>query len=97
MELCISAKVVGRVQGVWFRRATQEQAERMNIRGWVRNTKQGEVEVLALGTPQAIRQFEAWLSCGPELANVAEVRVEIIDAQSIEYPLSGFEIRRTSK
>ena len=44
--------------------------------GWVRNLSDGSVEVMLQGEEKAVRHVEAWLSQGPELANVAEVKSE---------------------
>ena len=42
--------VSGKVQGVYFRAATQKQAQKLGVTGWVRNLASGEVEIHALGT-----------------------------------------------
>ncbi len=74
---------------VWFRHFTREQALANGLTGWVRNRPDGSVEALLCGEEKAVRHVEAWLSTGPELANVAEV-------SSVEQPfdasLQGFEI-----
>ncbi|MGB0203912.1 MAG: acylphosphatase [Neptuniibacter sp.] len=72
-EITLHAFVSGRVQGVWFRQSTKEQALSLGLKGWVRNLNDGRVEVLTTGEEKAVRQLEAWLAKGPELANVAEV------------------------
>ncbi|WP_151704586.1 acylphosphatase [Nitrincola alkalilacustris] len=72
-KICLHAIVTGRVQGVWFRRFTQEQAEANQVTGWVRNRPDGSVEALLCGEEKSVRHVEAWLNKGPELANVAEV------------------------
>lgn len=65
--------VRGKVQGVWFRAATREQALALGLVGHARNLPDGAVEVLAYGPAGAIDQLEAWLAIGPPLAKVAEV------------------------
>ncbi len=72
-QICVHAFVSGRVQGVWFRHFTREQAQANGLTGWVRNLEDGRVEALLCGDEKAVRHVEAWLSQGPELANVAEV------------------------
>ena len=65
--------VRGKVQGVWFRAATRERAERLQIAGQARNLPDGSVEVLAYGSTEAIEALEAWLTVGPPLAKVTDV------------------------
>lgn len=62
--------VAGRVQGVGFRAATQATAQRLNLRGWVRNLPDGRVEVLAAGSREALEDLERWLFQGPPGARV---------------------------
>lgn len=88
-KICVHALISGRVQGVWFRHFTREQAEASALTGWVRNLPDGRVEALLCGEEKAVRHVEAWLSRGPELANVAEVAST--DAEYNE-ELIGFEI-----
>lgn len=92
-DICMHAVVSGRVQGVWFRRATQEEAKRSHLTGWVRNLSNGDVEVLAVGEEHAVRQLEAWLSQGPELASVAEVKADFPAVESLDEVFSSFDIR----
>ena len=89
-DLSLHALVSGRVQGVWFRQSTKETAEGLGLTGWVRNLNDGRVEVIATGEEKAVRQLEAWLGQGPELANVADVESEFIENAE---PFSGFEVR----
>lgn len=77
--ICIHAWVTGRVQGVWYRQSTLEEAERAGLVGWVRNLSDGSVEVMLQGEEKAVRHVEAWLSQGPELANVAEAKSEEVE------------------
>ena len=88
-EITLHAFVSGRVQGVWFRQSTKEQALSLGLKGWVRNLNDGRVEVLAAGEEKAVRQLEAWLAKGPELANVAEV---ISDFSEPEPTLTEFDV-----
>jgi acylphosphatase len=73
--------VTGKVQGVWFRAATREQAERFALSGYARNLPDGRVEVLAVGEEGAILALERWLWQGPPQARVEEVSRESAEAE----------------
>ena len=65
--------VSGKVQGVWFRASTRDEALRLGLRGHARNLADGRVEVLAVGDAAAIDALAAWLGHGPPLARVDEI------------------------
>lgn len=89
-QLALQVWVSGRVQGVWFRQSTLQQAEFLGVKGWVRNLDDGRVEALLQGEANAVRQLETWLSIGPELAKVADVEVVVIESPEV---MDGFEVR----
>lgn len=62
--------VSGKVQGVGFRAGTREQAQRLGLAGHALNRPDGSVEVLAVGSDEAIDALEDWLRQGPPLARV---------------------------
>jgi acylphosphatase len=68
--------VSGRVQGVGFRYFTQAAAEKLRIGGFVRNLRDGRVEVFAVGTPQQHQELRAMLERGPHFSSVTEVLEE---------------------
>ncbi len=72
-KICLHSYVSGKVQGVWFRASTQNEASRLGLTGWVRNLPNGSVEVLVCGEKDKVLQLQAWLAHGPRLAKVAEV------------------------
>ncbi|CAG4976092.1 acylphosphatase [Novilysobacter luteus] len=74
--------VGGRVQGVFFRAGTREQAQRLGLRGYARNRADGRVDVLAVGGAAAIDVLAAWLRQGPPQARVDEL--ERLDADPAE-------------
>jgi len=82
--------VEGRVQGVFFRASTREQAQSMGIQGWVRNLVDGRVEVLACADTDQLSLFETWLNEGPEMAIVKGLSVTESTQQA---EVSGFEVR----
>lgn len=65
--------VSGKVQGVWFRASTREQALGLGLRGYARNLADGRVEVLAAGPEEALDALDRWLHRGPPLARVDAV------------------------
>lgn len=72
--------VGGKVQGVFFRASTRQQALRLGVRGHAKNLANGDVEVLAFGDSTAIDELEAWLRHGP-----ADARVERLLRDDIEH------------
>lgn len=70
---CRRYLVRGRVQGVFFRASTRDQARRLGLTGWARNLPSGEVEVVACGAPERLAALEAWLWQGPPAARVSAV------------------------
>ncbi len=76
----LHARITGRVQGVSFRFYTVEQANTLNLTGWVRNNRDRSVEVVAEGTPDALHRLNDWLQSGPAQARVEEVSAEWEDA-----------------
>ena len=81
---CRRFVVSGRVQGVWFRASTREQAERLGIRGHALNLPDGSVEVVACGESAALNELATWLRHGPERARVDTLTAEILDEQDIQ-------------
>ena len=65
--------VSGKVQGVWFRESTRQEAERLGVSGWVRNLPDGRVEGLFAGPAAAVDALVAWCQRGPPAAQVSGV------------------------
>ncbi len=91
--LCRRYFVSGQVQGVFYRASTQQLAQELRIGGWVRNCRDGRVEVFACGTPEQHQSLKNWLEIGPNHAKVS--KIEVRDAEF--EPCSQFDIRPTSK
>lgn len=89
-RICLHGYVSGKVQGVYYRQSTQEQADRLELDGWVRNVADGRVEVLVEGEEGAVRELAAWLERGPADAEVTAVELEEQPLQGI----TGFIVRR---
>ena len=80
--------VHGRVQGVWFRDSTRREAQRLGIAGYAKNLQDGNVEVLAAGSPAALDELQQWLHQGPPMARVTRVDVAAVDAEAGQ----GFQV-----
>lgn len=85
--------IKGKVQGVFYRASAKEAAEKLNITGWVKNTPEGHVEVLACGEEEDLRQFVEWCRKGPERAMVSDV-IELEKQPEVRAGLKGFAIVR---
>lgn len=92
-EVAVRAVIRGRVQGVSFRWATQEEAERLGVKGWVRNRPDGTVELWAEGDPAAVETLVAWCGKGPPAARVSGVEKEAVAPVGA----TRFEIRATAR
>ena len=66
-------RISGRVQGVGFRFSALEQARRLGVTGWVRNTYDAAVELVAEGESDQLQQLVAWCHVGPRGALVTGV------------------------
>jgi acylphosphatase len=72
---CKRFLVAGRVQGVFYRASAARRARELGIAGHARNLPDGRVEVLACGTGDGLREFEAWLWIGSSASKVTAVEV----------------------
>lgn len=66
-------RIRGRVQGVFYRQSTKDEALRLGLTGWVRNLDDGSVEALAEGPEQQIRALVRWCRTGPPGSRVESV------------------------
>lgn len=66
----------GRVQGVGYRESMRSVAQRLGITGWVRNRRDGSVEAVIEGTPEALEAMLAWARHGPPVAHVDQLAVD---------------------
>ncbi len=86
---CMHYLVSGRVQGVFYRASARATAQRLGLSGWVRNTAQGKVELIACGDAAALHEFETWLWQGPAQAQVTAV----VKSVAVPADFSGFDIQ----
>lgn len=82
--------VTGKVQGVWFRAATQAAARGEGVAGWVRNLPDRSVEALLQGEQEAVSRVVDWMRHGPPGARVTDIR---IDTRPVGVFHEGFEVR----
>ena len=80
---CFRCYVSGRVQGVFFRASTQEQAETLGITGYAKNLPDRRVEVLACGDERALEELKSWLWLGPQHSEVVDVVCDAVNPESI--------------
>jgi acylphosphatase len=76
--------VDGRVQGVCYRMATEERAIILGLTGWVRNLRDGRVEVVAEGEHSNVMRLVEWCRSGPPMAMVTNLTEDYQD------PTGGF-------
>ena len=65
--------VRGRVQGVYYRATAEREARQHGLTGWVKNRKDGSVEMVAKNEEDAVKDFLAWAQLGPSTARVDKV------------------------
>ncbi|MBD0279827.1 MAG: acylphosphatase [Bacteroidota bacterium] len=82
--------IKGKVQGVFYRASAQEEAAALGLTGWIKNTREGDVEVMVQGDAEAVRKFIDWCRQGPPRAMVTDVITTEKEAQ----PFDGFRIIR---
>lgn len=70
--------VSGRVQGVFYRASTLEEAGKLALRGWVKNLSGGQVQIEVFGYADQVQHLIDWCRHGPPMAKVVEVKVENI-------------------
>jgi len=73
--------VSGKVQGVWFRAWTEQQARELGLDGWVRNREDGRVEAVFAGSPPAVSSMLQRIRRGPPAARVEDVAVSEWDEE----------------
>lgn len=65
--------ISGKVQGVWFRACAQQVAIDNNLTGWIRNLRDGRVELVAEGDEVGLKEMEKWCGSGSDQAEVSDV------------------------
>ncbi len=92
--ICRRCFISGRVQGVFFRQSTLAMARRLQLTGWVRNRRDGRVEVLAQGAADNIEALQKWLQIGPDGAKVSNIECSD-EPPDEQLTTTGFAVRAT--
>ena len=88
-EIARHVRIYGRVQGVFFRAWTVEQAEAFGVRGWVRNCPDGRAEAHVEGEQGAVEAMIDRMRSGPQSVKVDDLRIWNADVCDFD----GFEVR----
>jgi acylphosphatase len=82
--------VKGRVQGVFYRATAKDVADEIGVVGWVKNTEEGNVEIMASGSEEQIQKMIEWCKKGPRKAIVTDVIVTNVEEENFK----SFDILR---
>lgn len=88
-------RITGRVQGVWYRGWTVENAQQLGLSGWVRNRSDGSVEALLCGPDDQVDNMVTRCWTGPANARVEHVDIQLGEPVSEQGFAPGFEQRPT--
>lgn len=80
--------ISGDVQGVGFRQFTKYQANKLGVKGWVKNLPDGRVEAILQGRTEDVEKLILLCRKGPAVAIVRDLKVEELPDQEFE----GFDI-----
>jgi len=84
MKKAVKILIQGAVQGVFFRNFVKESADSLNIKGFVRNLDDGNVEVYAEGDIDNVNELHELCKKGPKFAKIKETKVEEIPFQDFK-------------
>jgi len=79
MKISKRIKVIGKVQGVFYRKTTQDMAKELGLVGWVKNDEDGSVLAEVEGNMEDVQALEAWMRKGPDDAIVDDFLEEEIE------------------
>ncbi len=84
MTICKRCFVSGRVQGVFFRDTTRQQAEKLQLVGYAKNLTDGRVEVVICGSEVSVEKLSEWLWTGSVYSSVSKVDCQKINLNEFE-------------
>ena len=76
-KILYQINIKGKVQGVWFRKYTKDEAIKIGVKGFVRNNLDNSVYVEAEGSKEQLNDFLHWLNRGSSMSIVSSVKYEI--------------------
>ena len=74
----VKLAVSGKVQGVFFRHYTRQQALKLGLRGYVKNLANGDVEIVAQGNSSQVDRLIEWAKSGSPAAEVNNLKLEVM-------------------
>ncbi len=95
MKITRHLRIAGRVQGVGYRAALYSEAQAIGISGWIRNRRDGTVEAVVQGSPEAIERILAWAKHGPPAARVTDIGATAATGD-FDRSYSGFDLLPTA-
>ena len=90
----IHVLILGRVQGVWYRAWTVEEARKHQLDGWVRNRRDGAVEAIFYGPSDLVTEMIVACRAGPPLARVDDIHVLAETTETVQKG-QGFRAKET--
>ena len=90
MIKAFSARITGKVQGVFFRQSSKEKALSLGLTGFVQNEADGSVFLIAEGVDEPLQSLKDWCRHGPPLSRVESIEIVDVDPSGIK----GFQIKR---
>lgn len=80
----LRVKIKGLVQGLFFRKFVKENADKLGVRGFVRNLEDGRIEIVIEGRDEKVNELLAGCKKGPKHSEIKEIEVEEIKHQGFE-------------
>lgn len=78
--------IKGKVQGVFYRVSARETAAKTGVKGWIKNSPEGDVEAVVTGSEEQLSEFISWCKKGPPRSKVTEVIAkELEEVQFVEF------------
>jgi len=75
--------IKGKVQGVFFRANTQKKAKLLGLKGYVRNLKNGDVQIIVSGVDEKIDTLLDWINRSPEGSQVNDIELKTFDIDKV--------------